>query len=79
MASKFGKDITAPELKLEIGAELEGWRNFIRQFDIAIIGAGMKARHLNHNATNKEKGQAADLELRKAALLHRLGRRSTTW
>ena len=63
MASKFGKYISAPELKLEVGAELEGWRKFIKRFDIAVIGAGMRTKHLNANASNKEKREASDLEM----------------
>lgn len=69
MASKFGKDISAPELSLELGAELEGWRKFIRRFEIAVIGAGLSEKRLSGNASNKEKREAKDLEKRKAALL----------
>ena len=74
--SKFGRGVSTPQFIVEHGAELEGWNRFIRRFEIAVIGAGLK----NSNdyeaggATTRGKGKEEaqkrfEVEQRKAALL----------
>lgn len=76
MDSKFGRNMKAPSFHLEQGAELECWNRFIRRFDIAIIGAGLKIQTEKEGATTRrgkakaEKGgESFQLEQKKAALL----------
>ena len=67
MDSKFGKGVSTPKFLVEHGAELEGWNRFIRRFEIAVIGAGLK------NSTTRERckeyQRKFEVEQRKAALL----------
>ena len=72
--NKFGRGVSTPKFIVEHGAELEGWNRFIRRFEIAIIGAGLKNSNDTSGATtrgkNKEEAQKRfEVEQRKAALL----------
>jgi hypothetical protein len=73
MDSKFGKSVKAPTFQLEQGAELECWNRFIRRFEIAIIGAGLKQVQVEEGkkekSGNSTEGKKRELEQRKAALL----------
>ena len=42
MGSKFGRGVSTPKFKVEHGAELEGWNKYMRIFEIAVIGAGLR-------------------------------------
>ena len=61
-----------PELQLEMGAELEGWRKFIGRFEIALIGASLKKIEEKKVWTRKKTQDAnieqLNLEQRKVAL-----------
>jgi hypothetical protein len=84
MDSSFGKGVRVPVFEIELGAELECWRKFIKRFEIAVIGAGLKAKDSDNstNSGSSKKGKKQDrsaetqhaevhfdLEQRKAALL----------
>ena len=42
MDNKFGRSVRTPVFNMENGAELECWRKFIKRFEIAVIGAGLR-------------------------------------
>ena len=73
MDGKFGKGVETPVLNVECGAELEGWRGFIKRFEIAVIGAGLRYKD-GEGVKSRKKAEAAEYEQfeikqRKAALL----------
>ena len=70
---KFGKGVKNPVFNVECGAELEGWRKFIKRFERAVIGAGLRYMD-GEGVKSRRKAEAADyeqfeIEQRKAALL----------
>lgn len=75
MDKGFGKGVRTPKFVVELGAELECWRKFIKRFEIAVIGAGLKLDEEGATGTKsragtaKEKAKRFELEQRKAALL----------
>ena len=73
MDGKFGKGLRTPVFNIESGAELECWRKFIKRFEIAVIGAGLKTKDSEGATTRKQKVNADlenyELEQKKAALL----------
>lgn len=66
-SGKFGRGVKMPTFQLEHGAELEGWKKFIRRFEVAVIGAGFK--RVEGSRTRSADEKIFDLEQRKAALL----------
>ena len=73
MDGKFGKGVKTPVFNVECGAELEGWRKFIKRFEIAVIGAGLKYKD-GEGVKSRRKAETAEyeqfeIEQRKAALL----------
>jgi hypothetical protein len=40
--SKFGRSVRTPVFSMKNGAEVECWRKFIKRFEIAVIGAGLR-------------------------------------
>ena len=58
---------------IEQGAELECWRKFIKRFEMAVIGAGIRYKECDGVKTNRsastERQLFFDIEQRKAALL----------
>lgn len=72
--AKFGKGVNTPMLVVEHGAELEGWRKFLKRFEVALIGAGMegldrKSKSKKAKDKEEEERQKFENEQRKAALL----------
>ena len=73
MEAKFGKGVKTPVFNIEQGAELECWRKFIKRFEIAMIGAGIKKKE--HEGVQTKRSASAEgreifaIEQRKAALL----------
>ena len=70
---KFGKGVKNPVFNVECGAELEGWRKFIKRIERAVIGAGLRYMD-GKGVKSRRKAEAADyeqfeIEQRKAALL----------
>ena len=73
MEGKFSKNMRTPIFNIEDGAELECWRKFIKRFEIAVIGAGLKQIDVSSAKSRKKAAEADakafDMEQRKAALL----------
>ena len=71
--SAYGKGVKPLKLGIEHGAELEGWRRFIKRFEIAPIGAGLQKPESEEVRAKAKAGPhkqvAIDREQRKAALL----------
>ena len=73
MDSKFGRSVKTPVFDMENGAELECWRKFIRRFEVAVIGAGLRYKD-SDGVRSRRKAEDSELEKfeieqRKAALL----------
>ena len=73
MDNKFGRSVKTPVFSMENDAELECWRKFIRRFEIAVIGAGLRYKGSGgiRSRRKAEDSQAEkfEREQRKAALL----------
>lgn len=62
-----------PAFVVEDGAELEGWNKFVRRFELAALGAGLKHKEAlgakSKRRSEEEEAERFNIEQRKAALL----------